>query len=356
MQLYRSRVQKTISYEEYTIREDGSIRSQTGRIADFGIASTFNNPIIIGNHVNSCAYLFEGCTNYNCPVDIPVNVNKTTNMFAFCSNFNSDVNITNRMICNMDNMFSGCVNLNKNIQINASLFEGYGNYMFQNCWKFNQPINIVNVIYTMRMFDNCISLNSNIQCSETTMRTNSWMMFHNCTNLNQRISIEYYTNTIGMFRNCFNLNQMFVRDEYPTNCQMMFANCNNLNKTVGWGMQGGTSFNAWGMLEGCTKFNQDITIPNTCIDIGSLLWNCKDFAKTVYIKGTTARTLNVSYMLMDCNNSKRKNIRFHPSLDSLFRQTTASTSIVGKGITWTNLTNGFYNSLYNIYCYNDYSG
>lgn len=356
MQLYRSRVKQNTNSREYYITEGGSIKGQTASIAEIGMAATYNNPISIGSRVNSTAFLFDGCTSYNCPIDIPVNVNKTAYMFNGCTNFNSTVNILcNSYTVNADNMFADCVNLNKNIQI-VSKFGMSANCMFRNCTKFNQELKFEQD-WTMQMFENCISLNKNININTQYITWNAYRMYYGCTNLNIRIPVECFLNTPYMFQHCYNLNQSFVWSGYPpSNSAYMFEGCNNLNKTIGWTKDAGDPFNCVGMLANCTKFNQDITVPRGCNNLYQFLYNCKDFSKTVYIKGTRSRELNISGLFYECNNSKRKNIRFNSALDSIFRATAYGKTLIWYSITWTSLTNGFYNSVYNIYCYNDYSG
>lgn len=62
------------------------------------------------------------------------------------------------------------------------------------------------------------------------------------------------------------------------------------------------------------------------------------FTNMLYSKGNAYRTR------IFCNNL------------SYLNKTTATTSIVGKAITWTSTTTGYYNSTYNIYLYNNYNG
>jgi hypothetical protein len=59
-------------------------------------------------------------------------------------------------------------------------------------------------------------------------------------------------------------------------------------------------------------------------------------------------------MLEGKNNAKRINI-FCNNL-YLLNGNGAGNSIVGQKITWKSQTNGYYNSVYNIYLYNNYTG
>lgn len=139
---------------------------------------------------------------------------------------------------------------------------------------------------------------------------------------------------------------------------------NELQKTIATeDFKESTSFNdqisigsnvcsCYGMLMNCTGYNQDLTIPETVTNAMLMMFGCTKFGKNVYFKGKTAKTMPVTSMMYGCNNSLRKNIFFNSALNSIFN----ATGSVVSGITWTTMTNGFYNATYNIYCYYNYSG
>ena len=103
------------------------------------------------------------------------------------------------------------------------------------------------------------------------------------------------------------------------------------------------------------SFNSDIIIGNNVCNIYSMLYNCKGFGSNIFIKGNIFRNINSSSMFHFCNNELRKNIFFNSVLNNCFNSS-ASNSIVGYPITWSSMTNGFYNSTYNVYCYYNYGG
>ena len=104
-----------------------------------------------------------------------------------------------------------------------------------------------------------------------------------------------------------------------------------------------------------TAMNQNITIPSNVTSIERMLFNTP-FGRNVYIMGNVYRYIDVSCLFN--TSTKRKNIWFHSSLNNIFN----NASIVGYDNrdtikpTWTSMTNGFYNTQYNIYCYYNYSG
>ena len=108
------------------------------------------------------------------------------------------------------------------------------------------------------------------------------------------------------------------------------------------------------MFAHCTSFNQPIIIPNSVIHCSHMFDYCTNFSNSIYFK-TKNTSLDVTFLLSNCNNSKRKNIFFNSVLNSKFNNTAAYFSIVGRdSITWTPMTNGFYNTAFNIYCYYNY--
>ena len=78
-------------------------------------------------------------------------------------------------------------------------------------------------------------------------------------------------------------------------------------------------------------------------------------ACNVYFKGNTSRTLKAQGILNGRTSPKRVNVFFHSIFNSVFNHTN-SNSIVAETITWTSMTNGYYNTKFNVYCYYNYAG
>ena len=94
-----------------------------------------------------------------------------------------------------------------------------------------------------------------------------------------------------------------------------------------------------------------IVVGNQVCSCACMFNECESFSGDLFIQGTTYRPLNmqdVFYVLAQ----NRKNIHFNPALNNQVNQLT----VWGTTPQWTTMTNGFYNTYYNIYCYNNYSG
>lgn len=100
--------------------------------------------------------------------------------------------------------------------------------------------------------------------------------------------------------------------------------------------------------------NSSIEVGNNICDVTWMLDYCTNFGNDVYIKGNTLRDLKVRGLFAYCNNSLQKNVHFNSVFNGIFNNTI--NSIAGGLIEWTDMTNGFYNATFNIYCYNNYSG
>lgn len=175
-------------------------------------------------------------------------------------------------------------------------------------------------------------------------------LFISCSNFNQPINIpNSVKNCTSMFSSCNNFNQPIDIPNSVRCCNYMFFNCANFNQPV----------NISQNVEACysmfqySGFNQDLVIPKSVNEIGFMLYT-NSYGKNVYIQGNEYRSLHIAYMFSQ-NNVLRKNIFFNQALNNIFNITN-SYSLVGASITWTPMTNGFYNEYYNIYCYYNYSG
>ena len=127
----------------------------------------------------------------------------------------------------------------------------------------------------------------------------------------------------------------------------------NFNGTVSIGNK---VTNCSHMFYYCTNFNQPITIPSSVTNCSYMFYKCTSLSSDINIKGTAYRSLNIYSMLSGKNNSKRINVRFNSVLNNIFNVSTAGYTLVSSIINWTTMTNGFYNTVYNVYCYYNYAG
>lgn len=106
------------------------------------------------------------------------------------------------------------------------------------------------------------------------------------------------------------------------------------------------------MFNGCTSFNQDLDIHGGIDNCYRMLYGCSNFAKNIYFH-SRERAINTVGMLQG-TSTLRKNVLFQRSMNTYFNNTDAS-SIMGAPVTWTEITNGFYNAAFNVYCYYNYA-
>lgn len=339
-------------------------------------SSVSNDPIIIGNNVYNISPLnFNNATSFNSPVTISSHIKNCYNFFSNCTNFNQPVVLYNG-IENSYGMFINCHNFNQPVNIPDSVNSCY--YMFSNCHSLNQPISMPNnfeIKTTYEMFSNCYSFNQPINMPDGV--TNCPYMFENCYNLNQPVHIS--NNAIDcnyLFTICYNFNQPVNMPDSVITCEYMFQACYNLNQPV---HISNNAVNCVGMFYSCHNFNRPVNVPDSVIYCSGMFTGCgtplvifgnnaRYLSSTfgscqrdvnVYIKYSGNDTLYVNRMFYgwgEPHNSVRKNVFFNPKWTSLFKKTLNNESITGYNTTWTDMTNGFYNAQYKVYCYNNYTG
>ena len=219
-------------------------------------------------------------------------------------------------------------------------------YMLSNT-SFNQPIvipnNVNNTAYMFlnSAFNQPIIFPSNCFCA--------YALFN--TPFNCDIVLGENCRLVGMLANCKGYNRNLQIPDSTITCEALFRNCQRLNQNI---KIPSNASSCSSMFES-TAMNQDITIPSNVRIISRMLFNTP-FGRNVYIKGNVYRSI-LAYGLFD-TSTKRKNIWFHSSLNNEFNNTGLVGYDNGWSIkpTWTSMTNGFYNTQFNIYCYYNYTG
>lgn len=241
---------------------------------------------------------------YTCTVNGQIQKGSCGGMFTDNATFNSPVVVGNNVDI-VQAMFSNCTNFNRLVTFPLSVTNLH--YVFAGCTKYNQNFSIRSTVTVCSsLFENCISLNQNILIPSGVKECTS--MFMGCSNLNQNIRIPQEAEKCWMmFRNCTNLNQDFTIPKNVTSCYYMFGGCNSLS---------GKNIYINGSPD-CTGM----------------------FHRKTVASGTWGGRLNIF-----CNNI------------SVLVGTGASNSIMATAVTWTAMTNGYYNSTYNLYLYNNYVG
>ena len=219
-------------------------------------------------------------------------------------------------------------------------------YMFSGNDLFNQPVTIGdNVTSCSTMFNGCFNFNKPVTIGNNV--TNCVAMFYSCWKFNQPITIPNKVNFCNyMFLDCRVFNQPITIPDKVLNCAYMFNNCGNFNQPI---TIPDNVTNCAYMFQWCYNFNKSVTIGYNVLTCAYMFNNCRNLNQNIYIKST--KTSNVVRMLYNHNNQKMINL-FCTNLASL-NKTTAATSLVGAAITWTAMTNGYYNATYNVYLYNN---
>lgn len=381
--------------------EDNSIANGQGRW--LMIDATYYNEdqrYYNAGHLKNTAYMFYNCTYLNSDfAHCKTFVEDASYMYAYCPKLNQSISSTYPNLKNAAYMFfndygnisfnvSSCPNL-----INAShMFDGIsgfsymqpyisGNvfpnnlrdasYMFRGT-KFNSTYNNFSLPDSLtnasHMFENCIFLNrANYEGGVyefinklSNNLTNTSYMFANCRNFNYEFIGYGFTNNIVdasyMFAYCVKSDIMpFGRIKLPTklvNASHMFDS---------------TRIQAAAIANIFNNFHDNITdfsyMFNNCIGAGSsteivigvkarnlayMFANCRDLALNIRVY-SDSNLENVSNMLYNHTNNKRivrifcKNISKFTGREEKF--------MVCSPISWTTVTNGYYNNKYGIYIY-----
>ena len=205
-------------------------------------------------------------------------------------------------ISNCFGMFSQCYNFNNNVYIGNNAKNCA--QMFQSCYDFNKPINIPqNVNDTTSMFYACTKFNQNVAIPDTPDIQ--------CTH---------------MFESCLQLNQPIAIPNNAISTAFMFSSCRNLA--------------------------QDFIIPKNVKSVGNMFINCENYHGNIYINNVGLNAAGYHNMLKN-TGFNRKNV-YCNNLTNLM--STGTDSIIGNYISWTAMTNGYYNAFYNIYLFNNYNG
>ena len=200
-------------------------------------------------------------------------------------------------------------------------------YMFQSS-QFNGPVTIGKNVKNCRyMFSQAVLFNQPLTIPANV--NDLWYLFANARSFNSPVTFlgNNFTSMEGVFQGCGNYNQSIIIPHGVTGTYAMFNNAKN--------------------------FNQDVYIPSTVYGLYNMFRNAWNFGKNIYINNANG-ALNCTNMMISMNNSIRKNI-FLSNLQAITSLSGAS-SIVGASISWSAITNGYYNARYNIYLYSNYSG
>lgn len=253
--------------------------------------------------------------------------------------------------------------------VNNKLVKSSAAGMFYNNRYFNSEIFIGdNVGQCSSMLEKCNNFNSEIHFGKNVI--NAANMLYNCNNFNLPLVLgNKMVDISGMLDNCLRFNHDIIIPDSVENCSYLFIGCSYFNSNIKMSnnarncyyMLASTAFNRPFTIpesaEDCegifyrSPFNQDIIIPENVTSISVLLAYDTDFGKNIYVKGLPSCT----GMLGGKSNSKRVNIFCTDASNFIDKENGVITIWqVDNGVNWTPMTNGYYNSTYNVYIYDNY--
>lgn len=382
MILYRSSIKK--GGEDYSISYTDSVNGTLAKgscsYMFAGNQSIKTNNIVIGNNVNSCWRMFEGCYQFNGNVTIPNSVTNVGSMFRNCRNFNQNVIIPNS-INNAFLMFGDCWNFNQNVKIPNSVTEAREMFGYCNL-KFNYNIQIPNSLINGRgMFVGCYSLNQHIDVTVAENITDCNHMFANCISLDKDIlptTPDCHTwakkpvSMYGMFEGCTKYDKSVFVPDNATDCSRMLFGCSSFYSSVDFN-SACIVRNISHICDGCDRPTIGF-IPNGVLDMSYACANCRNIQDAWFDIGTGVN--NCDGVLFNCNNfngtlnflgnvsrkismkgifstsmTKKKNIYFGNAINGQINKLSVVSPNLYITPTWTTTSYGYYNATYNIYCY-----
>ena len=207
-------------------------------------------------------------------------------------------NISMKSIVNANQMFFICPNLTGSPVCGDNVTDA--SYMYSSCPNLTgPPVCGRNVIYATSMYRYCNNLTGSPVCGNNVIYANG--MYEGCTNLTgSPVCGSNVTNANGMYYNCYNLTGSPVCGSNVTNASYMYQNCYNLTGS------------------------------------GNVYMN----------------NVNFCYRMLygRPQGASRINLFINPSKLNL-KNAFGAGNIMGIALTWTDMTNGYYNASYNIYAY-----
>lgn len=345
-----------------------------------------------------------------CLADVPIKMtaecNNFVSMFLNLQNFNSPVPVDTTAMTNVyyaSSAFTNCYNFNAEVLFPDTLNYIHAQYMFRHCYNYNQPIRYPrNILHTANATQcsiacalwNCNNFNSIVDFPESVVTSNVYGLncmsfFSNCYNYNQKTIIKNCGIFLGgFFRQCYNLNSPVLFDEryydmsdnYYRGWQGFLQNCNNFNAPLilprNLSPANHTkNTNYQSFLQGCTNFSQPyLYIPigqcmnNAFRDTGVLTNNFNLILDVVNGDDTTSAYTWFESMLYASNGMPTP----WPGIKRIYRNNADAWLVTNAGgwspvtgrysmfgnnvnVTFTPVTNGYYNAAYNVYFLNNVS-
>ena len=299
---------------------------------------------VCGPNVNRFEGAYNGCHNLT---GYPVCGNLVTNMDSVYRNC---YNLTGNPVCgpnitDMVNTYHDCYNLTGEPVCGDKVTNMY--YTYRNCYKISgNPTCGPNVTNMCATYMNCYNLTGEPVCEDKV--TDMYYTYNNCQRLTGNpVCGNNVTIMLGTYYNCRNLTGNPVCGPNVNRFDEAFWYCTNLTGDPVCGNNVTNMVNTYGDCYNLT--GPAIIGPNVTNAVGSYL-NCYNIGANAYIY---ANECYVSNCFKGKYNDRRLNIYVHKNTNTLNRclDTSISTSIIGKNVTWTQSGEMYYNTAYNVYIY-----
>ena len=221
--------------------------------------------------------------------------------------------------------------------------------------EYNYGSGVSNYISFYGIFNQCTAYNRDtaIRLHETSVpddrvvRLDIGYMFNRCTSFNSKVTLDfdrYYKN-----------NENIQCSSVIYNCMYMFSNCFYFNQPMIFPK--GVNYGYY-LFNGCYDFNQPVVFDcGLSQDITMVLTNClydaTNMKSDIILTNVNDDSLLVlSNFVQVTDNTNSINI-YSNNTDII--SSTVNLCVGGGTMSWTSVTNGVYNELYNIYVLNNVS-
>ena len=316
----------------------------------FGYCEKLSGSPVWGTNITNAGYMYYECQNLTGQPVCGPNVTDARSMYYNCQ------------------YLTGWPTVGDNVT--------HAEYMYYNCRNITGRVEIPRFVVNAEcMFKNCKTLNR-VTLDSTTNLNNAYEICYACSNLKYAsLQGRNVVNAANAFAWCYNLRQSAKCGANVVNARNMYYYCNSL---IGAAECGKNVQDAYQMYYMCSNLTAGPNVGANVINAAYMYYQCFNMQGMMSIQ-TSGKIQNAAYMFYRCskiqggeirlyssctnvyqmffgkNNSNRYNVYVVKSstLDTALRNNSIAGRIVGTNLTWTTMTNGYYNSTYGIYVYNN---
>ena len=355
----------------------------TGNVIDFkhaiDMAGTYANCFnltgspVCGNNVTDMQSAYDNCKNLT---GSPVCGDNVTNMsytYYNCRNLTGSP-VCGNNVTTMSNTYYNCANLT-GLPVCGNNVTTMS-YAYSNCYNLTgSPVCGNNVNYMIEAYYYCTNLTGSPVCGDSV--TDIRRAYGGCSNLTGSPvcgnSVNYMTNA---YRFCSNLTGSPVCGDNVTDMHCTYYSCSNLtgspvcgnnvtdmcnayygcNGLTGSPVCGNNVTSMYGTYESCTNLTGSPVCGNNVTNMAYTYYNCPNLYGDMYCYNISPGSINMYGCFSARNKQNRLNI--HATIGSkfdtiLYNQLDTNARLCGSSLSWTTMANGYYNSEYGIYVYNN---